>query len=113
MLIGNKIFKPSDELTADLILTYDRQRNPGTAFVSRALPTTSGPGNPFGDAFLGGSPLSLQDLYKDKLGLTRDVYDVNYTVNWEFDDSWALTMVNGYRKFDSLEVFGADGSAAW
>jgi len=110
---GSLRFKPSDELTADLILTYDRQRNPGTAFVSRALPTTSGPGNPFGDAFLGGSPLSLQDLYQDKLGLTRDVYDVNYTVNWEFDDNWALTMVNGYRKFDSLEVFDADGSAAW
>ncbi|WP_373474209.1 TonB-dependent receptor [Sphingorhabdus lacus] len=110
---GSLRFKPSDELTADLILTYDRQRNPGTAFVSRALPTTSGPGNPFGDAFLGGSPRSLQDLYQEKLGLTRDVYDVNYTVNWEFDDNWALTMVNGYRKFDSLEVFDADGSAAW
>ncbi|MBA4307231.1 MAG: TonB-dependent receptor [Sphingopyxis sp.] len=110
---GSLRFKPSDELTADLILTYDRQRNPGTAFVSRALPTTSGPGNPFGDAFLGGSPRSLQDLYQEKLGLTRDVYDVNYTVNWEFADNWALTMVNGYRKFDSLEVFDADGSAAW
>lgn len=110
---GSLRFKPSEELTADLILTYDRQRNPGTAFVSRALPTTSGPGNPFGDAFLGGSPRSLQDLYQEKLGLTRDVYDVNYTVNWEFDDNWALTMVNGYRKFDSLEVFDADGSAAW
>jgi outer membrane receptor protein involved in Fe transport len=110
---GSLRFTPSDELTADLILTYDRQRNPGTAFVSRALPTTSGPGNPFGDAFLGGSPRSLQDLYRDKLGLTRDVYDANYTVNWEFADNWALTMVNGYRKFDSLEVFDADGSAAW
>ena len=106
-------FTPTDNLTADLILTYDRQRNPGTAFVSRALPTTSGPGNPFGDAYLGGSPRSLQDLYQEELGLTRDVYDVNYTVNWEFADDWALTMVNGYRKFDSLEVFDADGSAAW
>lgn len=110
---GSLRFTPSDELTADLILTYDRQRNPGTAFVSRALPTASGPGDPFGDAFLGGSPRSLQDLYQTKLGLTRDVYDINYTVNYEFADNWALTMVNGYRKFDSLEVFDADGSAAW
>jgi iron complex outermembrane recepter protein len=110
---GSLRFTPSDELTADLILTYDRQRNPGTAFVSRALPTASGPGNPFGDAFLGGSPRSLQDLYQTELGLTRDVYDINYTVNYEFADNWALTMVNGYRKFDSLEVFDADGSAAW
>ena len=110
---GSLRFTPTDELTADLIVTYDRQRNPGTAFVSRALPTASGPGNPFGDAFLGGSPRSLQDLYQADLGLTRDVYDVNYTVNYEFADNWALTMVNGYRKFDSLEVFDADGSAAW
>ncbi len=110
---GSLRFTPSDELTADLILTYDRQRNPGTAFVSRALPTASGPGDPFGDAFLGGSPRSLQDLYQAELGLTRDVYDINYTVNYEFADNWALTMVNGYRKFDSLEVFDADGSAAW
>jgi outer membrane receptor protein involved in Fe transport len=110
---GSLRFTPNDEITADLILTYDRQRNPGTAFISRALPTASGPGNPFGDAFLGGSPRSLVDLYDDKLGLTRDVYDANYTVNWEFADNWALTMVNGYRKFDSVEVFDADGSAAW
>ena len=110
---GSVRFTPTDELTADLIVTYDRQRNPGTAFVSRALPTASGLGNPFGDAFLGGSPRSLQDLYQTELGLIRDVYDVNYIVNWEFADNWALTMVNGYRNFDSLEVFDADGSAAW
>lgn len=110
---GSLRYTPNDALTADLILTYDRQRNPGTAFVSRALPTASGPGNPFGDAFLGGSPRSLTDLYQEKLGLTRDVYDANFIVDYEFADNWALTMVNGYRKFDSLEVFDADGSAAW
>ena len=54
----------------------------------------------------------MQDLYQEKLGLTRDVYDANFTVNYDFADNWALTMVNGYRKFDSLEVFDADGSAA-
>ncbi len=106
-------FTPSDDISADLILTYDRQRNPGTAFVSKALPTASGPGNPFGNAFLSGSPLSAAVLGLPKLGLERDVYDANYTVNWRFADDWAVTMVNGYRKFDSFEVFDADGSAAW
>lgn len=110
---GSLRFTPSDDLTADLILTYDRQRNPGTAFVSRALPTASGPGNPFGDAFLGGSPLSAQVLGLPKLGLKRDVYDANLTVSYDFADDWKVTLVNGYRKFDSLEVFDADGSAAW
>lgn len=106
-------YTPSADISADLILTYDRQRNPGTAFVSLALPTASGPGNPFGDANLGGSPLSASVLGLPKLGLRRDVYDANLTVNWNFADGWSLTMINGYRKFDSLEVFDADGSAAW
>ena len=110
---GSLRFTPSDDVTADLILTYDGQNNPGTAFVSRALPTAAGPGNPFGAAFLGGSPFSAQVLGNAKLGLTRDVYDANYTVSWKFAPGWTLTMVNGYRQFNSLEVFDADGSAAW
>ncbi len=110
---GSLRFTPSSDLTADLIFTYDRQRNPGTAFVSRALPTASGPGNPFGNANLGGSPFSATVLGLPKLGLKRDVYDANLTVAWDFADDWSLTLVNGYRKFESLEVFDADGSAAW
>jgi iron complex outermembrane recepter protein len=109
---GSLRFTPSDEVTADLILTYDRQRNSGTPFVSLTYPTTSGAPNAFGDAALGGAANSLRDLGLSKLGLKRDVYDANYTVNWDFADEWALTMVNGYRKFDSLEVFDADGTAA-
>jgi len=110
---GSLRFTPTPELTADLILTYDRQRNPGTAFVSLALPTASGPGNPFGDAYLGASPVSAQVLGLPKLGLKRDVYDANFTVNWDFADGWSLTSITGYRKFDSLEVFDADGSRAF
>ncbi len=110
---GSLRFTPTDRLTIDLIGTYDRQRNPGTAFVSLALPTAAGPGNPFGVANLGGSPLSATTLGLPKLALKRDVYDANVTVNWEFADDWSLTLVNGYRRFDSLETFDADGSAAW
>ena len=110
---GSLRLKPTDSFTADLILTYDRQRNSGTPFISRALPTSEGPGNPFGAANLSGSPLSSTVLGGDKLGLHRDVYDANLTFSWDFADDWTLTMVNGYRKFDSNEVFDADGSAAW
>lgn len=110
---GSLRLKPTDSFTADLILTSDRQRNSGTPFISRALPTSEGPGNPFGAANLSGSPLSSTVLGGDKLGLHRDVYDANLTFSWDFADDWTLTMVNGYRKFDSNEVFDADGSAAW
>lgn len=106
-------FTPNDALTVDLIGTFDRQRNGGTPFVSRALPTEDGPGNPFGRAHLGGSPVSAQVLGNDQLGLNREVYDVNLTARYEFADGWNFTTVNGYRQFDSAEVFDADGSAAW
>lgn len=109
---GSLRFKPSDAFTADLILTYDRQRNSGTPFISLTYPTASGAPNAFGDAALGGTPNSLRDLGLSKLGLKRDVYDANFTLNWDIADDWTLTMVNGYRKFDSLEVFDADGTAA-
>ena len=104
---------PTDTLTVDLIGTYDRQRNGGTPFISRALPTAAGPGNPFGAANLGGSPVSAAVLGKAELGLTRDVYDVNLTASYEFSPGFSFTTVNGYRNFDSLEIFDADGSAAW
>lgn len=81
--------------------------------MSRALPTPAGPGNPFGVAYLAGSPLSAQVLGGPKLGLRRDVWDVNFTVAWQLSSQWALTMINSYRDFNSNEVFDADGSAAW
>jgi outer membrane receptor protein involved in Fe transport len=106
-------YTPTPALTVDLIGTYDRQRNSGTPFISKRFATSEGPGNPFGSANLSGSPFSKQVLGKDKLGLTRDVYDVNLTARYDLGDGWSFTTVNGYRSFDSLEVFDADGSAAW
>lgn len=104
---------PDADLTVDLIGTYDRQRNGGTPFVSKALPTSDGPGNPFGRANLGGSPFSKAVLGLSQLGLHRDVYDLNLRATYDFTPNLSFTTVNGYRKFDSLEVFDADGSAAW
>lgn len=111
---GSLRLMPTERLTVDLIGTYDRQRNPGTAFINRALPPAGPNGNVFGDAWLDGSPVSRAKLGLEKLGLHRDVYDGNITGNLELNDSWTATLVAGYRKFDSLEVFDADGSrAAW
>tara|TARA_A100001391_G_scaffold7621_8_gene5029 strand:- start:44374 stop:46737 length:2364 start_codon:yes stop_codon:yes gene_type:complete len=112
-LRGSLRFTPSDDLTIDLIGTFDRQRNGGTPFISGNFPTAAGAANPFGKAQLGGSPLSASVLGKDKLGLDREVYDANLTAEWQFADNWTFTTVNGYREFDSLETFDADGSAAW
>lgn len=110
---GSLRFTPGADFTADLVATYDGQRNSGTAFVSRRLPPVAVTGDVYGDVWLGGSPVSQQALGAPKLGLTRNVYDLNLTTNWKFADDWTFTTVNGYRQFDSLEVFDADGSRAW
>ena len=115
---GSLRWRPTDAVTADLVLTYDGQRNPGTAFKSRALPPTGGFGagrafDDYGVAELSGSPFSAEVLGDRELGLKRDVYDANLTLAWELNDALTLTTVNGYREFDSNEVFDADGSGAF
>lgn len=106
-------YTPVDALTVDLIGTYDRQRNGGTPFISGTFPTEAGRANPFGAANLSGSPVSAAVLGAPNLGLTRDVYDANLTVAYDFAPGWTFTTVNGYRRFDSLEIFDADGSRAF
>ncbi|MEM6584737.1 MAG: TonB-dependent receptor plug domain-containing protein, partial [Pseudomonadota bacterium] len=109
-------YTPSADFTLDLIATYDQQRNGGTPFVSGAFPAFAGaPGgaaNAFEDANLGGLPSAAAVLGDDQLGLNREVYDLNLTAEYQFADEWTFTTVNGYREFNSDEVFDADGTAA-
>lgn len=109
-------YTPTVDFTLDLIGTYDQQRNGGTPFISGTFPAFAGaPGgsaNAFEDANLGGNPAGAAALGDDQLGLNREVYDLNLTAEYQFADDWTFTTVNGYREFDSREVFDADGTAA-
>ncbi len=109
---GSLRYRPSDSITADLVLTYDGQRNPGTAFKSRAHAPTGGQTGDFGNAELSGSPYSAAVLGARKLGLDRNVYDANLTITADLSPGITFTTVNGYRRFDALEVFDADGGPA-
>ncbi|HEX8420139.1 MAG TPA: TonB-dependent receptor [Sphingomonas sp.] len=111
-LRGSLRFRPDDRITADLVLTYDGQRNPGTAFKSRAHAPTGGQTGDYGYAELSGSPNSLAVLGARQLGLDRNVYDANLTVSVDLSPGVTFTTVNGYRRFDALEVFDADGGPA-
>ncbi|MDC8755500.1 TonB-dependent receptor [Erythrobacter sp. sf7] len=109
-------YAPTADFTLDVIGTYDQQRNGGTPFISGTFPAFRGaPGgaaNAFQNANLGGNPAGAAALGDDQLGLNREVYDLNITAEYQFADEWTFTTVNGYREFDSREVFDADGSAA-
>ncbi|WP_448582920.1 TonB-dependent receptor [Thermaurantiacus sp.] len=108
------MLKPVADLRFDLVFTYDGQRAPGTAFKSGSFRPTGGDTSPYSFAELAGSPFSKEVLGAEKLGLTRNVYDLNLTARLTPADSrWSLTAITGWRQFDSLEVFDADGSQAW
>ncbi|BCA61528.1 membrane protein [Sphingomonas sp. HMP9] len=109
---GSLRYRPSDSITADLVLTYDGQRNPGTAFKSRAHAPTGGQTGDYGYAELSGSPYSEAALGARKLGLDRSVYDANLTITADLSPGVTFTTVNGYRRFDALEIFDADGGPA-
>ncbi len=111
-LRGSLRYRPSDSITADLVLTYDGQRNPGTAFKSRAHAPTGGQTGDYGYAELSGSPYSAAALGARKLGLDRNVYDANLTITADLSPGITFTTVNGYRRFDALEIFDADGGPA-
>ena len=110
---GSLRWRASDAVTASLVLTYDGQRNPGTAFKSRAFAPTGGQTGDYGYAELSGSPFSAAVLGAAKLGLKRDLYDANLTVQVDLSPGITFTTVNGYRRFNSNEVFDADGGPAW
>lgn len=106
-------FTPTPDLTADLVATYDGQRAPGTAFTSGTFAPTGGSTSPYSFKEISGSPFSLTALGADQPSLKRNVYDLNLTVNARLSDTWSITTIAGYRNFDSLEVFDADGTQAW
>lgn len=115
-LRGSLRWTPTGDTTVDLIGTYDQQRNGGTPFISGRFPAFTGaPGgaaNAFRNANLSGNPAGAAALGDDQLGLNREVYDISLAIDHQFEDDWSFTTVNGYREFDSLEVFDADGTAA-
>ncbi|NCU16053.1 TonB-dependent receptor, partial [Lactobacillus paracasei] len=84
-------WRPVDAVDARLVLTYDGQRNPGTAFKSRAFAPTGGQTGDYGTAELSGSPFSAAVLGAAKLGLKRDVYDANLTVSVDLSPGVTFT----------------------
>ncbi len=110
---GTLRWRPTGAVEANLVLTYDGQRNPGTAFKSRAFAPTGGQTGDYGYAELSGSPFSASVLGASKLGLKRDVYDANLTIALDLSPGVTFTTVNGFRRFKSNEVFDADGGPAW
>lgn len=86
----------------DLILNYQRDTPPGTGFRSMVIPNLQGSLDPLtANAQRGGA-----------LGTDRDVYGATLLGDFTLNDNWSLSTVTGWRRFDSLDKFDADGSQA-
>ncbi|QHJ11930.1 Colicin I receptor [Paraglaciecola mesophila] len=106
-------FTPSEDLTIDLVYTYEKNDDSGTSFKNGLYAPTGGDTSPFSFVEMSGSPVSQSVLGNDGLGVERTVEDINLTLNWDINSQLTFTSITAGRQFDSLEVFDADGTQAW
>lgn len=104
---------PSERLTGDLIFNHQTDNPTGTSFKSLTyLPTEPLTGKVVGD--LGrnsGAALGASDGFMGgrDLGLERTVWGVTGIVAYEINQTLNLTSTTAFRRFESLEIFDADG----
>ncbi|MCA6299278.1 MAG: TonB-dependent receptor [Phenylobacterium sp.] len=106
-------WSPSESLDADLILNYEENNPSGTSFKSLTyLPTDTLTGRVLGD--LGrnsGAALASSDGFAGgrDLSLERTTWGVTGLVGYKISDMLRLSSITAFRRFESLEVFDADG----
>ena len=125
---GSLHFNIGDSNGLDLILNHERDTPPGTAFRSMVIPnrnatpqdialtntwlTSNGTvGLPdIRDGSL--DPYTADAQRGDGLGTNRTLDSATILGRFRISDSWSLHTTTGWRHFDSLEKFDADGSRA-
>ena len=106
-------FTPNEDVTVDLVYTYEKNDDTGTSFKNGLYAPTGGNTSPFTFVEMAGSPESEDVFGRQDLGVERTVEDLNLTVNWDINSALTFTSITAGRSFDSLEVFDADGTQAW
>lgn len=95
-------------VTFDLIANFQQDTPTGTSFKSGVIPAYYGDTDPFSFAslntfggFEGGKELSID----------REVWGVTLLGDIDINAEFSLSTITAYRRFESLEIFDADGSA--
>jgi outer membrane receptor protein involved in Fe transport len=86
----------------DVILNYQKDTPPGTAFRSQVIPNLQGSLDPY----------TANSQRGDELGTDRKVYGATILGDFTINDAWSLSTITGWRRFDGLDKFDADGSQA-
>ena len=97
---------PGELTDLDLIMNWQRDTPPGTAFKSGIFAPPGGTTTPWTPAFLGGDPRF------EAPAVDRTVWDVTVLADRVLSPAWTLQGIAAYRRFDSYEATDADGTAA-
>ena len=98
---GSLRWQPSAETTADLIVNYQHDTPPGTAFKSMVIPPPGGNTSPY-------TPANLNR--GDALGTDREVFSVTGLVTHTLNENWTASSTTGWRDIDGREELDIDGS---
>ena len=99
---------PTSSTVVDAIYNYQQDTPPGVSFKSVAYSPEDSTPDPQDPAALGSDPV-LED---DDLFIDRTVWSATLLVDQDLAGAWSLDAITGYREFDSLERFDADGTPA-
>nr|WP_321360381.1 TonB-dependent receptor [uncultured Hyphomonas sp.] len=97
---------PTDRLTADLFVNYEKDDSTGTQFTSGFF-KVNGKVDPYGATAMNIN----KDQVRDKLGNDRDLFYVTSNIEYDINDSWSLTSLTDYRNLMSDEAWDSDGAA--
>ncbi len=100
-LRGSLRWQPQSTTTVDFIFNYQEDTPPGTSFKSGSIAPPGGDTSPY--------TFAAHNRGSD-LGLDRTVWGATLLINHDFTAAWSLSSITGWRAFDSLEQFDADGS---
>lgn len=98
---GSLRWQPSAETTADLIVNYQRDTPPGTAFKSMVIAPPGGNTSPY-------TPANLNR--GRELGTDREIFAVTGLISHTLNENWTLTSTTGWRDIDAREELDIDGS---
>jgi outer membrane receptor protein involved in Fe transport len=97
---------PTDKLTADVFVNYQKDDSTGTQFTSGYFPV-NGKVDPYGATAMNINP----DQVRSKLGNDRDLFYITSNIQYDLNDAWSLTSLTDYRNLISKEAWDSDGAA--
>ena len=84
----------------DLILNYQKDTPPGTGFRSMIIPNERGSMDPY----------VANSQRANELGTDREVYGATLLGDFSINDSWSLSTITGWRRYDGVDKFDSDGA---